>query len=390
MQVFKTYFRLFNAYKGIIIMYFVIFIAVALVMTSNSSLATNSEMSSEVTKLDIAIIDKDCGTLGTALRGYFGETHNLIDIEYEEEKILDELYWRKINYVLVIPEGLEESLLNDNVETMSFESMKVPGMFEADYFEAELKLYVQKLTGLLAAGYSMEDAEEELSRLQSQKAEVSFASFVNKKQNDACTIFFIYAPYLFITLGMNGVGVILLRFNARDVKDRMECSALTMKERVAGISAGILVFGLIMFAVILVIAGILSGGSIYADMRFPFFLLNLFSMLVFGLSLGFLTGTVAGNNEAVNGLVNIVSLGLCFLGGVFVPQQFFSDTIVKVSRFFPTYWYVATNEMIGEMKKLSSGLSGEIFSQIGLVFGYALVIFAITLVIISSQKTRRK
>ena len=91
MQVFKTYFRLLNAYKGIIIMYFVIFIAVALVMTSNSSLATNSEMSSEVTKLDIAIIDKDCGTLGTALRRYFGETHNLIDIEYEEEKILDEL-----------------------------------------------------------------------------------------------------------------------------------------------------------------------------------------------------------------------------------------------------------------------------------------------------------
>ena len=165
---------------------------------------------------------------------------------------------------------------------------------------------------------------------------------------------------------------------------------MTMKERVAGISAGILVFGLIMFVVVLVIAGILSGGSIYTDMRFPYFLLNLFVMLLFGLSLGFLTGTVARNNEAVNGLVNVVSLGLCFLGGVFVPQQFFSDTIVKVSRFFPTYWYVTTNEMIGEMKKLSSELSGEIFSQIGLVFGYALAIFAITLVIISSQKTRRK
>ena len=59
MQVFKTYFRLLNAYKGIIIMYFVIFIAVALVMTSNSSLATNSEMSSEVTKLDIAIMQNN-------------------------------------------------------------------------------------------------------------------------------------------------------------------------------------------------------------------------------------------------------------------------------------------------------------------------------------------
>ena len=170
MQVFKTYFRVLNAYKGIIIMYFVIFAAVALVMTGNSNLVTNSEVSDEMTKLNIVIIDKDCRTLGTALRGYFGKTH--------EEKILDELYWRKINYVLVIPEGMEDSLINESGKQMSFQSMKVPGMFEADYFEAELKLYVQKLTGLLAAGYSVEDAEEELSRLQSQKTEVSIASFV--------------------------------------------------------------------------------------------------------------------------------------------------------------------------------------------------------------------
>lgn len=386
MQVFKTYFRLINAYKGIIIMYFSIFITVALVMTGN--LAADSNMSTEMEKLNIAIIDKDQETMGTALKEYFGEIHNLKDIEYDEEKILDELYWRKIDYVLVIPEGLEESLLNDSVDKMSFESMKVPGMFDADYFETELGLYVQKLTGLLAAGYSIEDAEEELSRLQSQKTEVNFASFVNKNQNDACTIFFTFAPYLFITLGMNGVGIILLRFNAKDLKDRMECSAATMKERVAGMSAGIFVFGLIMLAVIIIIAGILSGGRIYTDLRFPFFLLNLFSMLLLGLSLGFLTGTVARNNDAVNGLVNIVSLGLCFLGGVFVPQEFFSDAIIRVARFFPTYWYVATNETIGGMKQLNGGLSGEIFSQIGLVFGYALAIFAITLVIISNKRRR--
>lgn len=386
MQVFKTYFRLINAYKGIIIMYFVIFITVALVMTGN--LAADSKMSKEMKKLNIAIIDRDHGTMGTALKEYFGEIHNLKEIEYDKKKIRDELYWRKIDYVLVIPEGLEESLLNDSMEKMSFESMKVPGMFNADYFETEFGLYIQKLTGLVAAGYSIKDAEEEMDRLQSQKTEVNFASFVNKNQNDACTIFFTYAPYLFITLGMNGVGIILLRFNAKDVKERMECSAVTMKERVAGMSAGIFVFGLIMLGMVLVIAGILSGGNIYTDLRFPFFLLNLFSMLILGLSLGFLTGTVAGSNGAVNGLVNIVSLGLCFLGGVFVPQEFFSDSIIKAARFFPTYWYVATNETIGGMKQLNSGLSGEIFSQIGLVFGYALVLFAITLVIISNKRRR--
>lgn len=390
MQVFKTYFRLLNSYKGIIMMYFGIFIAVALVMTANTGggQAADSEAAKETEKLDIAIIDRDHGTMGSALKEYFGESHNLQEIEYDEKKIADELYWRKIDYVLVIPEGWEESLLNDGIEKKSFESMKVPGMFDADYFEAELALYTQKLTGLLAAGYSIEEAQEELCSLQSHRTEAHFASFVNKNQNDACTRFFIYAPYLFIALGMNGVGIILLRFNAKDVKDRMECGAMTMKERVAGMTAGILAFGLIMLAAVLIIAGILSGGRIYTDLRFPFFLLNLFSMLILGLSLGFFTGTVAGSGNAVNGLVNIVSIGVCFLGGVFVPQEFFSDAIIKVAKFFPTYWYVVTNETIGEMKQLGSGFVAEIFSQVGLVFGYALVIFAITLVVISNKRRR--
>lgn len=387
MQVFKIYFKLLKHYKGVIILYFAIFITVALIMTGN--LSADSKKGFEEEKLDIAIIDQDKETLGTALKTYFGGNHNLVDMEYEESTILNELYWRQLDYVLVIPKGFEADLLKGNRKGMELKCMRVPGYFEASYFESELTLYTSKLTGLLAAGYSIEKAEKELLDLQAEKTEISFAAFVNENQNDACTVFFTYAPYLFITLGMNGVGIILLRFNAKEVKDRMECSATSMKSRIAGITGGILAFGAIMLAVVLIIAGVLSKGSIYTDVRFPFFMLNLVSMLVLGLSLGFLTGMVAKNSEEVSGMVNIVSLGLCFLGGVFVPQEFFSDTIIKVAKFFPTYWYVATNEIIGGMKEFDTALFGKIFSQMGLVFCYALVFFAVTLVVISNRRKRR-
>lgn len=387
MQVFKIYFKLLKHYKGVIILYFAIFITVALIMTGN--LSADSKKGFEEEKLDIAIIDQDKETLGTALKAYFGGNHNLVDMEYEESAILNELYWRQLDYVLVIPKGFEADLLKGNRKGMELKCMRVPGYFEASYFESELTLYTSKLTGLLAAGYSIEKAEKELLELQAEKTEISFAAFVNENQNDACTVFFTYAPYLFITLGMNGVGIILLRFNAKEVKDRMECSATSMKSRIAGITGGILAFGAIMLAVVLIIAGVLSKGSIYTDVRFPFFMLNLVSMLVLGLSLGFLTGMVAKNSEEVSGMVNIVSLGLCFLGGVFVPQEFFSDTIIKVAKVFPTYWYVATNEIIGGMKEFDTALFGKIFSQMGLVFCYALVFFAVTLVVISNRRKRR-
>lgn len=386
MQVFKIYFKLLNHYKGIIIMYFAIFLTVALVMTGN--LSAGGKKGFEEEKLDIAVIDQDGKTLGTAMKEYFGKTHNLVDMEYDEDTILNELYWRKIDYVLVIPKGFEDSLLKKNQKSMDLKSMKVPGLFDASYFEAELTMYTSKLTGLLSAGYSIKEAENELIHLKEDKTEVTLASFVNKNQNDACTVFFTFVPYLFITLGMNGIGIILIHFNEKEVKDRMECSSTSLRTRVAGITGAILVYGVIMLVAVLIVAGILSKGSIYTDVRFPFIILNLVSMLILGLSLGFLTGIVARSDDAVNGMVNIISIGLCFLGGVFVPQEFFSDTIIKVAKFFPTYWYVATNQTIGGMKKFNTALLGEVFPQIGLVLCYALVLFAVTLVVISNKRKR--
>lgn len=386
MQVFKLYFKLLKSYKGVVILYFVIFLAVALIMTKN--LAYDSEVAMDETKLDIMIVDEDKKTFGKALEEYFGSQHNLVDMEYDKEKITDALYWRDLDYVLVIPEGFEESILSDEIDDMELQNMKVPGYYDAVYFESELSMYMGKLKGLLAAGYSVEEAEEQLYALKEEKTEVKIASFVNEKQNDSCTVFFAYVPYLFITLGMNGIGLILIVFNEQKVKDRMECSCTTMKERIAGLTGGIMVFGLIMMVVVIAAAGILSKGSIYTDNRFPYFLINMAAMLLFGLSLGFFAGTIAKNKDAINGLVNVISLALCFLGGVFVPQEFFSDSIIKVAKFFPTYWYVATNNSIGAMKELTPKLAGELVTQVGLVAGYALVVFAITVVIISNKRKR--
>lgn len=386
MQVFKLYFKLLKSYKGVIILYFVIFMAVALVMTKN--LASDNDVAMDETKLDIMIVDEDGKTFGKVLEEYFGKRHNLSDIEYDKEKITDALYWRELDYVLIIPEGFEESILSHETEDMELQNMKVPGYYDAVYFESELTMYMGKLKGLLVAGYSIEEAGEQLMKLQAQQTEVKIASFVNEKQNDICTIFFAYVPYLFITLGMNGIGLILIVFNEQKVKDRMECSCTTMKERIAGLSCGTLVFGLLMLAAVVIVAGILSKGSIFTDNRFPYFLVNMTAMMLFGLSLGFFAGTVAKNRDAVSGLVNVISLTLCFLGGVFVPQEFFSETIMKVAKFFPTYWYVATNTSIGAMKELTPKLAGDFITQIGLVVGYALVVFAVTVAIISNKRKR--
>lgn len=389
MQVFKTYFRILKKYKGIIILYFVIFLAVSVIMATQlgkSSDSEKQEFSSEV--LHLAVVDRDHQTLGTAVKEYFKEKHEFIDVEDDEEVIFNELYWRKLDYVLVIPKGFEESIADGNASGPELACMEVPGSYANSYFETELSRYMGRLEGLVACGYSIREAEEELDSLKGEMAKVELPSSVNKNKNDITTLFFQYVPYLLISLGIVGVGTVLLLFNEQEVKERMECSSTPLKIRIMGLAGGIFGYGLVMLFVIVTAAGFLTKGKIFHDIRTPYFMLNIFAMLLLGLSLGFFVGTVAKNNDAVTGIVNVAGIGLCFMGGVFVPLEFFGEGVLHVAKFIPTYWYVVTNEAIGSMTKMTSSLAKEMIPQIGVEVGYAFVIFAVTVVIISSKRKR--
>ena len=387
MQVFKTYFKLLKCYKGTLIIYFTLFLVISVVFVKNLS-APSGEQAFSSYQLDLAVIDRDKQTFGSALKTYFEGEHQFLEMEDDEDAILNELYWRNLDYVLVVPEGYEDSILDEQKPDMELQCIKIPGNYESSYFETELIQYTGRLNGLLSCGYSMEEAEKELENLKEKTVSVTMASFVSENQNDVSTVFFAFVPYLAISLGILGVGIILLQFNKQELKDRTECSAMPLRERVTGLTGGILAYGCILLLILLVTAAFLSDGSILTDPRLPYFTINMVAMILFGLSLGFLTGTIAKNVDAVNGIVNIVGLGLCFLGGVFVPLEFFSDKITKIAKFLPSYWYVVTNNTIGEMKEMTPKIAGEIFPQMGVIFGYALAIFAVTLVIVSGKRKR--
>lgn len=387
MQVFKVFFKLIKSYRGTLILYMVIFLAVAIIMSINNSVdVSETEDAFTASSLRLGIVDEDHGTVSKAILSYFEDEHKITEMEMDEDAILNELYWRRLDYVLVIPSGYEKALASEH--PLSLQSMKVPGSFVTGYFESELSQYTGRLKGLLGSGYTMEEALHTLEELKSHTVEVQFGNYVNENQTDAATLFFQYVPYLAISLGILGVGLILLHFYRKDLKDRMECSSTPLVHRSMGMTAGILVYGLILLLFLFVTAVLISKGKLLSDTRLPWFLLNSTCMIALGLSMGFLTGTVAKNNEAVTGIVNIAGIGLCFLGGVFVPLQFFSDSIKNVAKFLPSYWYVVSNQTIGSMKEMSPELTAELLPQMGIVLGYALVFFAVTLVLQAAGRKR--
>ncbi len=383
MQVFKTYFKILFSLKFLILLYFAIFIALTIVMTNVLSEEGGETFS--YTSLNLSIIDHDNKHFADALKTHFGDTHSFKEMKDDEDYILEELYWKAIDYVLIIPEGFEDSLSAG--EPMTLQCRKIPGDFDSSYFETELSQYTSKLIGLVKSGYSVEDACDILLENRDKKAEITMASYVNAHQHDKTSIFFGYVPYLFITICMAIIGNTLFAFSNKDLKNRIECGALSMKKRSVMLLTGIFTSGLILLTIVLLIALVLSRENLFTDIRTPLFVANLFVMLLFSLSVGYFTGVVAKNKDTINGLVNVFSLGLCFLGGIFVPLELFSDSIINTAKFTPTYWYIVNNNIIASLKTIDAQTIKTLCFNWFIIFCFALIFLAITSVI---QNMNRK
>ncbi len=46
----------------------------------------------------------------------------------------------------------------------------------------------------------------------------------------------------------------------------------------------------------------------------------------------------------INGISTVASLGTAFISGVMIPQDFISEKVLTIAKFFPTYYFVKINE----------------------------------------------
>lgn len=84
----------------------------------------------------------------------------------------------------------------------------------------------------------------------------------------------------------------------------------------------------------------------------------------------------------------MISLGLCFLSGVFVPQLFLGDSVLKVVQFNPVFWFVKANETIGNLSVINQETLGPVFIDMGIVLAFAVAVFAIAMVVSRAQRKK--
>lgn len=377
MTVFKGYLKIIKQNLTYMISWIFIFLIITLMMDSFTNDAQKGIFRAE--SVDIAVVDLDSSTLSQGLIDYLS-LHNQVTLtDGDQEKLTAALYYRTYAYVLTIPEGFGSSF-PDGGETLK--ATKVPGSTEGYYLDTQTDSFLNQVRVYQAAGFDRPEAIEKALALSETEAPVTLKdSSGNGGEMPGYAYLFRFLPYLYISVLCYCVSYILTAFNNREIHRRMMASAISpASQNLQGIMAFLFLF-MVFWGISMLLPLIAGYRSFYTGGHILLYLANSLLILAVAASIAFLVGHLIRGDNAINGITNILSLGMSFLCGVFVPLEFLSDGVKKVSQFLPVYWYETTNDLLGSHNTLSAEMQNTVFQGFLIQAAFALACFCLTLAV---------
>ena len=381
MTVFKGYMKILKKNIGLVIIYLVIFFSVAMALQAAASKEHLEDF--EKARVDIAVADNDQSTLSHALTDYLKTIHNVSEISSDPSVMQEELFYRNVEYIVVIPENFYESCM---VNGESISVTKVPGSYSAYYVDQQLENCLNTMRTYLEAGFSKEEAAAAI--LDEKRGEVTMLNTDGNGSTPGWLYYFRYMPYLFLAVLCYVMGYVLMAFKKDDIPKRMQASVISARRQSLEGLLAMFVMGGGLWGIGMAGAILMYGKTFPGSENFGYYVLNTLVMMAVALSLSYLIGLFVKNSNMLNGLSNIVSLGMCFLSGVFVPMSVMDKKVLKIAQFLPVYWYEDINETLARYHSVSGNIATDIWKSLGIEVMFALAFVAIILAL--SKYKRQK
>lgn len=377
MTVFKTFWKVVNKYKGTIIGYTVMLLIFGTINMSSNDVTSDFKSS----KPDVIIINNDDSVLASNLVDYFKKNANILDIEADEEKIDDALFYRDANYVIYINEGYEAKVLDGRDPEIKIKSS---GDYSSSLAEMLLERYLKTQNVLHDEFKDKNVLVEKINDSLKTNANVELATKINTTELTRLSRYYNFASYSIIAVVMFIICLVLSSFNHESVKKRTIISSMNYKKYNRYIMLSSILY--VIFVVILyTILGYFVFGSIMFSKRGLIYILNTFIFAIVALALSLLVSTLVNKKEAVSGIVNVVALSQAFLCGAFIPVMWMPDSVLKIAHIFPAYYYIDSNELLASLEILNFINLKPVWINMG-----GMILFIIILIVLNNIASKKK
>ena len=379
MTVFKTFWKIVNKYKGTIILY-----TVMLISFGGINLASNDTTTTFTSTLpNIAIVNNDQkSVLTNNLISYLSENSKVVDIENDEEKINDALFYRDVSYVVYIPKNYTNDVLKGMNPTIDIKSTNdytssLEEMMLTDYLNLQ-NTYLKLTTDQAKLTNYINDTLKD-------KSEVVLTSKVDTKSFSKVSRYFNFASYSILAVVIFIITLVLTSFKEKTVNKRIVVSSMNYKKHSGLILKSSLLYALIVWVLFSLLAIILLGKSLL-NIRGLLLLLNTLIFTLQALTFALLISSLVNNKDAIGGIVNVVALGSAFLCGAFIPSMYLPEKVVSISHIFPAYYYNNSNDLVTSLEVINLTTLKPFIINIMIMLVFMLVFIVLNNFVIKNRR----
>lgn len=378
MTVFKTFWKILNKNKFMVILYTVILLGFA---ASNMQTSENN-MSFVASKPSILIVnqDEEEGITKDFIR-YIKENSKTPRIEDNEEARNDALFYEDADYIIYIPKNYRQDFLDGKNPEIE---IKKASRYNSSYSEMIVSKYIEVANIYQKQIESEDELIRKIDETLSKEVEIEITSKLDTNKLSKATYYYNFASYSILACLIFIIGLILFSFNEEKIRKRTVISSTDYKKqnRVLLLSNGI--YALILWLFYVIISFVLVGNIMFS-IHGLIYIINSLILTICATTISFFIGNVVTNKNALSGIVNVVALGSSFLCGAFVPLRWLPDTVIKIAHCLPTYYYIATNEALTTLEEFSMDTIKPLIVNMVIIIG-----FAIGFTILTNVVTRRK
>ena len=380
MKVYKGYLIALKRNVSTVILYCTIFFGVAVSMVYLSNRGENTGAYSQE-RLAIGIVDRDNSLWSQALEKYLEQYHDVTVMEDDMDELAEAVYGRRIRYAVIIPENFYEECIQGGGKV---ESVTESGSQWEYYVNSRVDNFINSARVYLAGGYTQEEAAENVLDTADIQAQVELES---SREDLGIYNVFRFMPYLYFSILCFVLGLIQKEYQNIDIRRRLEASSMTLKNKNIQSLLAFLTVGIFSWILCEGIGIATCFSEFWSSPNKWLILLNGFTIMLGALAAAFFVGSMARTDAAVNGMANVLSLGFCFLGGIFVPLELLTGVVRRIGQFFPTYWYAQNISILSFNETLTDSLKTTLIQGMGIQILFALACVAVALTV---GKARRQ
>lgn len=378
MTIFKTFLKILNKNKFIVILYTII-----LITFGGLNMQTkDNNISFQAVKPDVVIIneDKEEG-ITKNLINYIKENSNIVNIEKNEDKINDALFYRETNYVIYIPKNYNKDFRNNKNPEIKIKSS---GDYQASYAEMILERYIEVANTYNKKITNEEELINKINETLSKQTQVEITSKLDTDTLYSAAFYFNFESYSALACLIYVICIILSTFNNEKIRKKNIISSTNYKKINRTLLLSNSLYSLTLWLFYLIMSFILIGNIMFTSHGI-IYMINSLIFTICATTLAFLIGTIVTKKEAISGIVNVVALGSSFLCGAFVPVEYLPKTVLNIAHALPTYWYIQNNEITRTLEKINIETLKPVFTN-----WIVILLFTIVFIIITNIVSKRK